>query len=100
MRRKQGINVKCKNIQSIELQKYFLSEIRVCLFCIYKLNQENKSITLHIQKAWNIADIMEDLNVISTKNKKILDEIIRMSINRKVVTNSIKCYNSYLLMEE
>lgn len=96
MRRKQGINVKCKNIQSIKLQRYFLSEIRLCLACIYQLNQENKPITSHIQRAWNIADIMEDLNVISTKNKKILDEIIRMSINKKVVTNCIKCYNSYL----
>lgn len=96
MRRKQGINIKCKNIQTIKLQRYFLSEIRLSLVCIYRLHKTNGKTTSHMLKAWHIADMMLDLGLISIKNKKILDEIIKKSVSIEVATHCNKYYRKYM----
>ena len=96
MKRKQKINIKCKNIQAIKLQRYFLSEIRLSLVCVYRLHKINEKTTSHTLKAWHIAEMMLDLDLISEKNKKILDEIIKKSISIEVATHCNKYYRKYM----
>lgn len=47
-------------------------------------------------KAWHIAEMMLDLDLISAKNKKILDEIIKKSISIEVATHCNKYYCKYI----
>lgn len=47
-------------------------------------------------KAWHIAEMMLDLDLISEKNKKILDEIIKKSISIEVATHCNKYYRKYM----